>query len=104
MDASTLAVKMLQWEELTRQADAIRTEIETAVLGIGKTQTVGNVRATFSAGRRTFDYKAACADLQPEHLQSFAKVSYDYKAACEAYKREAPFTQSEASVTVKLLA
>ena len=53
MDASELAAKMLQWEEVKRSLDALTEEIQAAVLAIGKTQTVGNVRASFAAGRKT---------------------------------------------------
>lgn len=105
MDASELAAKMLQWEEVKRSLDALTEEIQAAVLAIGKTQTVGNVRASFAAGRKTYDYsaawRAAYGDTEPP--ADFAKVTYDYRAACYAEDLEAPCTQGEPSVTVKLL-
>ena len=108
MTASELAAIMLQWEELLRKADKLRAEIEAAVLEIGKTQTVGNVRATFSAGRKSYDYKAACETngYSDDDLAQWQKVhvTYDYKGACEENGLEAPFSQSDPSVTVKLLA
>ena len=84
MNATELATKMLEWETTQRAADMLRAEIEAAVLEVGKTQTVGNVRATFSAGRRTFDYRAAVDNaeaaglLAPGSLAQFESVEIDY--------------------------
>jgi len=44
MDSNELARKMLAWGELQEQAAELEAEIKEAVLEIGKTQTVGNVR------------------------------------------------------------
>ena len=90
MNATELATKMLEWETTQRAADMLRAEIEAAVLAVGKTQTVGNVRATFSAGRRTFDYRAAvdraeaAGLLAPGSLDPFESVKIDYFGATEA--------------------
>ena len=59
MNKSDLAQTMLKWEQVQREADALAAE-----LGIGKTQTVGNVRASYSGGRKSYDYQAA-ADGHP---------------------------------------
>ena len=85
MNATELATLMLEWETTQRAADALRAEIEAAVLALGKTQTVGNVRATFSAGRRTFDYRAAVetATLEPGALVPFENLQIDYFSAVE---------------------
>ena len=106
MNATELATKMLEWETTQRAADALRAEIEAAVYALGKTQTVGNVRATFSAGRKTYDYRGAWMVFAngAEPGADFEKVTYDYRAACAANDLEARFTQSEPSVSVKLLA
>ena len=68
MDNSQLAATMLEWEATQRKADALAETIKGAVLAIGKTQVVGNVRATFSAGRRTFDYRAAVDAAEADGL------------------------------------
>lgn len=139
MNATELATRMLEWETTQRAADALRAEIEAAVLEVGKTQTVGNVRATYSAGRRTFDYRAAVEDakvagrlslgslwpfekmtinyqavveqatadgiLTGEYLAPHSQMVCDYTAAAKGLNLEAPVkSQSEPSVTVKLLA
>ena len=89
MDPSTLAVKMLEWETTQRAADALRAEIEAAVLEVGKTQTVGNVRATYSAGRRTFDYRATIdaagesGMLAPGSLAPWESVDVDYRSVVD---------------------
>ena len=90
MDASTLATIMLAWETAQRQADALRADIETAVLALGKTQTVGNVRATFSQGRRTFDYQAAIdaaldiGAVDPKDMAAFEYLDIDYFSVVES--------------------
>jgi len=136
MDASTLATKMLDWETKKRELDAIEAEIKTAVLAIGKTQTVGNVRATFANGRRSFDYETPAKTAQKEIIDGCSKqstdwnkfvelagianelrdeflveydqsqnTSTDWKAVCEkAHIEPLVASQSEPSVTVKLLA
>lgn len=54
MNSKELAQKMLQYGELMEQAQALEKEIKDAVLEVGKTQTVGNVRATFSNPRKSY--------------------------------------------------
>lgn len=106
MNATELATRMLEWETTQRAADALRKEIEAAVLERGKTQTVGNVRATFSAGRKTYDYETPITSLENWQVrcEGFMQVSWDYKAACAAFGIDAPVkSQSEPSVSLKLL-
>lgn len=109
MDASELATKMLEWESKRRELDGLEAEIKSAVLVMGKTQTVGNVRATYSKGRRSFDYRAA-ADGHPMvseatvGLFTTTTVSTDWKAICEhAGIEDVPFKQGNPSVSLKLL-
>ena len=106
MDASELAKQMLLWEQVRRRLDEIEEAIKDTVLQIGKTQTVGNVRASYSKGRKSYDYKSAveAEDVLPGELAPFEKVTIDYKAACETLGFiNVTFTQSEPSVSVKLL-
>ena len=55
MDSKELAQKMLAWGELQEQAAQLEAEIKAAVLEIGKTVTNGNVRATYSNPRKTYE-------------------------------------------------
>lgn len=105
IDLSQLAKMMLDWEAYRRHLDEIETAIKDTVLQIGKTQTVGFVRASYSKGRKKYDYQGAVvvADLGNDALVPFEKVSTDYRAACKALSIEVPFTQSDPSVSVKLL-
>ena len=90
MDASNLAQLMLDYEVMQRRADELRKDIENLVLAIGKTQTVGNVRATYAAGRRTFDYQAAIDQagqagmLLPGSLAPWEFLDIDYFAVVES--------------------
>ena len=113
MDATELAVNMLKWERLARKMDALATEIKVAVLDIGKTQTVGNVRASYNKGRTRYDYQAAA---DGHKMVSEATVSVfttivpqtkkvDWRSICmHVGIMDIPFTQAEPSVTIKLLA
>ena len=84
MDNSQLATLMLDWEITQRKADELAAQIKAAVLTLGKTQVVGNVRASFSAGRRTFDYRAAVLNaeanglLEPGSLAPWEVEKVDY--------------------------
>lgn len=106
MDATELAVKMLEWGELQQEASTLAAEIEMAVLEIGKTQTVGSVRASYSKGRKSYDYKTAARDVPPSlvraHTTTIERV--DWSGICKDEEiTDIPFTQSAPSVAVKLL-
>lgn len=109
MNASELAQMMLLWEQKRVELDLLEAEIKTAVLTMGKTQTVGNVRATFSQGRKTYDYEAAVKarglnEASPMVL-SHATLKHDWRAvADELALTDIPYTQGEPSVAVKLVA
>jgi len=107
MNASELANLMLKWEELRKQLDDIEATIRLEVLAVGKTQTVGNVRATFSNGRRTFDYETPAKPIAPpelvmQHTEIIEKI--DWKSICSEVGAEPiVVSQTEPSVSVKLL-
>ena len=119
MDASELAKKMLEWESKKRELDTIEAEIKDAVMALGNTQTVGNVRATYSAGRRTFSYEApiniefgrakAAGDGAriseiDAAIRKASKEAIDWKVACEALGLERMLEKEGApSVALKLL-
>jgi hypothetical protein len=114
MNESELAALMLEWERVQAVADALKAEIEAAVLAIGKTVKVGNVAASYSAGRKSYDYTTALdnayvlgaitdADLEPYREHIPASVKLDARKACAGLKIEdVPFKQSPPSVTVKV--
>ena len=92
MNDTELATKMLQYGDLKRGLDVLEAQIKIAVLERGKTQTVGSVRASYSTGRKTYDYEAtinaaeAAGMLQPGCLAPFEAYSVDHKAAVEGFK------------------
>lgn len=59
MDKSGLARLMLEFEEVSSVLESLRADIETQVLELGSTVVTGNVRATYSGGRRQLDWEAA---------------------------------------------
>ena len=72
MNASELAAKMLDWENLKRTLDGLADEIEAEVLKIGKTQVVGSVRVTYSGGRATYDYETPGRTVDAAILAKYA--------------------------------
>ena len=105
MNASELASKMLEWEQARRALDVLEGEIKAAVLEIGKTQTVGNARASYSNGRKSYDYETAGAIAPPEIVAQHTKPVIDWRSVCkDAGIEDVPFKQSGPSVSLKLLA
>lgn len=87
MNASELAKKMLQWEEERKNLDILETEIKNMVLEIGKTQTVGNVRASYFKGRAKYDYETPGVQAPQEiiNIHSHSEIEIDWmEVATEA--------------------
>lgn len=110
MNASELATKMLLWEQRRTELDTLEAEIKEAVLALGKTQTVGNVRASYSKGRTSYDYRTPVeegvdsGEIHPDALAYYQTVKTDWRTACKAYALEPVIAkQSSPSVSVKLL-
>ena len=106
MDMSELANKMLEWETLISAAAKLEAEIKEAVLTIGKTQTVGNVRASYSEGRRSFDYSTpgstAAIEIIEEHTVTQTTMTTDWKQVCKVAGIDPlVVSQSDPSVNVK---
>ena len=109
MDANELAGKMLTWGQKHAELALLTAEIETAVLELGKTQNVGNVRASYSGGKKRYDYEKAAENVSEEFvaINTVTKTvtSVDWKSVCtDAGITKIPYTQSEPSVTVKVVA
>ena len=112
MDKSELAKLMLQWETAQARADEIKAAIVDAVMELQETQSAGNVRATYSGGRKTYDYQAVGSDAPAALVKAYTTekvvVNTDYRKlvldGMKVEQAQVPFTQSEPSVTVKLAA
>jgi hypothetical protein len=109
VDLSVLAAEMLEWERKRAELDELEQSIRDAVFEIGKTQTVGNVRATYIKGRRFFNYQDAAQDhpmVSDATVELFTKLvkTTDWKGICEhAGIEDVPYTQGKPSVLLKLL-
>jgi hypothetical protein len=113
MNATELATKMLEWEKLKRQTLALETEIEAVVLELGKTQNVGNVRATFAKGRtsKTYDWSPVEGRADPELVERYTtrETVTVTKTDWEAVSKELGIDPvviaktGEPSVTLKLI-
>lgn len=80
-----LSEKMNKWEELKAEVDAIEDEIKAEVLALAKTQKVGKVTATYSAGRGSYDYEQMAMRLEPEQevIDKNTKPVTDWRKVCE---------------------
>ena len=113
MNASQLAAKMLDWESKRKELDALEGEIQAAVLELKRTQTVGAVKASYSAGRRKFDYEAGGKSASDEVISAYTSVipeqvipertTIDWKGVCKEAKVDVPFKPGVPSVSLKLL-
>ena len=112
MNANKLAAAMLQWGEKNLELALLTAKIETAVLELGKTQNVGNVRATYSGGRRRFHYEAGAVKVDAGIIAEYTVTPppveplpvTNWQAVCKAANVTAiPFTQGDPSVKVKVV-
>jgi hypothetical protein len=108
MDASALARDLLRWEQKRRELDELEAAIKDSVMQIGQTQTVGNVRATYNKGRKSYDYQAA-ADGHPMVSEATVELfttttpKIDWRGICKhAGIEDVPFKQGVPSVSLKL--
>lgn len=110
MNPRELVEKMLEWEKTKIRLDELEEEIQKTVLGLQKTQTVGNVRASYSKGRNSYDYRGGAKDVELSIIEKHtteipATTSVDWKAVCEdAGVKEIPLLrEGKPKVTVKLM-
>jgi len=109
MNASELALAMLSWDMLSweqkrRELDALEEQIKATVLTLGKTQTVGNVRASYSQGRKTYDYETPGRKAPEEIITEHTVPKTDWRMVCkEAGLDAVVVSQSDPSVSLKLL-
>lgn len=108
MEPNELARRMLEWQEAQAHADLLKMEIEAAVLELGKTQTVGSVRATYNNGKKVYNYEAAWkvgGYGTGVDIEKYQRVTYDYKSACiDAGIQDVQFEQGAPSVSLKVMA
>ena len=113
MNASILAEKMLEWENKKRELDLLEEWIKGQVLELEKTQTVGNVRASYSKGWKSYDYEASAKewDKQADYgisndvLREYEISRIDWRGVCKHYDIQELVIAStgKPSVSIKLL-
>lgn len=105
MDKSQLTTKMLEWETKKKELDALEVEIKNEILHMEESFDAGNVHASFSGGRRTFDYKSV-GEKAPQQIIAECTstiISTDWKTVCEkAQIMDIPFTMGNPSVNLKI--
>lgn len=108
MNSTELAKAMIRCGELQSELDALGEEIKATVLELGKMQTVGGITASYSGGRKTYDYETAAVEspivddsLIAQYTTTKTTTTTDYRTLCKDMNIEAPFTKSEPSVTIK---
>lgn len=106
MDKHELAKLMLEYAEVNAKLEEIGRKIADAVLEIGETVVVGDVRATFNQGRRVFNWERYAAEHGLTPKDDDMKVTIDWKKVCVdagLSVDEAPVTkQDDPSVSIKV--
>ena len=87
MNATELAQLFVNYAEAQKQLDAMRVQIEAAVLDLGESQKIAGVKATYYNPTIETDYEAAArAHGAPQSLikmHSTTKVTTAWKAVAE---------------------
>lgn len=103
MDMGELARLMIEWEDGRKRLDVLESQITAAVLEHGKTVVVGNVAASYSKGRTTYDYAGAGKDAPEEAIQLCTEPTTDWRSVCALAHINPPVLKvTEPSVTVKI--
>ena len=109
MDKSELAMLMLEWEKKNHELHLIELKIGDEVMQLKQTFVVGNVRATYSDGRRSFDYESTARvdeRCSQQIIDIHTKPVIDWKAICEALdiakENIVVLSKTEPSVSIKL--
>ena len=105
MNPSQLAQALLSWETKRKELDALEEQIKAAVLALGKTQTVGNVRASYSNGRTSYDYETpGRLHGDPGIIEAHTEPVTNWRKVCQEQGIPAiVIGRSDPSVSVKLL-
>ena len=118
IDKARLARYMLKWEEKLIELQEIENLIINSVLLLKQTVDTGNVRATYSGGRKTYQYQDAVnvelmslgensnalIDVIEDNSTTETVTKTNWKAVCDDFGiDDIPFKQSQPSVKLKLM-
>lgn len=105
----TLPDLMRRWGMLSAELAMIEAVIKAEVLELQQSQTVGNVRASYSQGRGSYNYEALARTqhLDPLLIASFAKEVIDWKGVVDCLQvdeeiRRQYYTPGVPTVSIKL--
>jgi protease II len=115
IDESALALKMLEYEQKAKELNKLEKVIKLLVETLGKTVVAGRVRATYSQGRKKYDYETGAREhawFNDEVVSTFTKVHpdtvdwrsvYNHLVDEHGDKQDGiPFTQGDPSVSIKI--
>jgi len=103
MNDSELAQAMLDWKAAQQAADEIAEAIKAEIADREKGITVGDVRATYSAGRKRYDYQAACLEAPTSVVSKHTQKVVNWRAVAEELQVEdIPFEQGDPSVSLRI--
>jgi len=107
MNARELEGLLMEWDKARVILEDIETQIKDEVLIRGKTFSTHTVTASYSGGRRNFDWKGAgsqaSADVIARHTVQppLPDPVTDWKLVCKEAEIEPSFTKGAPSVRVK---
>jgi hypothetical protein len=80
-----LAKLMLSWNDLNEAMAALEDKIGAEVMLRQKTFNVGDIAATYSAGRKVYDYEGTAqkAEVAPNVITLHSKTVIDWRAICK---------------------
>ena len=95
----TLSEMMQKYETLKRECDELEAMIKSEVIALGSSQKVGNVSATLSKGRGSYDWEKIARGLEPDE-ETVAKytsttVKTDWKLMVEEFSTVRPAEEIE---------
>ena len=117
MGRNALALTMINWYRVQEQADQLAAAIRDTVLDLEETVTTGLVRASYSKGRKTYQYRVYGgvklrefdAETYDEILDAHTTLTpkIDWRTICfDVLKLDVddiPFIESYPSITLKVL-
>ena len=109
MPRSPLAQKIARWGELHAEIDALEAEIKPQLLELGSNQRVGNVKVTYFAGRKNYDYEDVGQDAKQEMVDKYTTIftKTDWRKlvleGMQIGQEIIPFTQSAPSIKLKVV-
>ena len=106
MNTTEFAQAMIDWKKLNTEIEELEEEIKAYVLEQKKTQNIGDVRATYSKGRTTYDYEFSAVQANATVEEKHRSEHIDWNAVCKDNNVSdlVIAKQSDPSVRIKITA